>query len=373
MKKLLSLSILLLCMATYKLDAQVANKRTPSISVNFKVDTPSIIEFFEPASLVGTRGFEKIKEEKINVSGKVSDKEGLKELKINGLIIGFNSDGNFETSMLLNVGSNKLTVEVVDQKGNIVTKSYTIEREEPLINETSSDYYALLIANQNYDDDLVVDLDQPIQDANKLKDVLLNKYSFKPENLILLEDPSRSEILDQLDYLSRKVDDKDNVLIFYAGHGYWDEKFNTGYWFPRDARPPKVSKSAWFGNSTLRDYINGINSKHTLLIADACFSGGIFKSRVAFADATIGINKLQKLTSRKAMTSGTLTEVPDKSIFMKYLIQRLYENDDKYMTSESLFASFKTAVLNNSPNVPQYGTVQNAGDEGGDFIFILKE
>ena len=43
------------------------------------------------------------------------------------------------------------------------------------------------------------------------------------------------------------------------------------------------------------------------------------------------------------------------------------------LPSESLFSSFRTAVLNNSPNVPQYGTVQNAGDEGGDFIFILKE
>jgi hypothetical protein len=28
--------------------------------------------------------------------------------------------------------------------------------------------------------------------------------------------------------------------------------------------------------------------------------------------------------------------------------------------------------MNNSPNVPQYGTIQNVGDEGGDYIFIRR-
>ncbi len=39
-----------------------------------------------------------------------------------------------------------------------------------------------------------------------------------------------------------------------------------------------------------------------------------------------------------------------------------------------LSASFKIAVINNSPNaqVPQFGEVRETGDEGGDFIFILK-
>ena len=43
------------------------------------------------------------------------------------------------------------------------------------------------------------------------------------------------------------------------------------------------------------------------------------------------------------------------------------------MSSEALFTSFRMAVMNNSQNIPQYGTVQNVGDEGGDFIFIRKE
>ena len=72
------------------------------------------------------------------------------------------------------------------------------------------------------------------------------------------------------------------------------------------------------------------------------------------------------------MTSGILQQVPDESVFIKYLIKRLEENEEKYLSSEELFSSFKTAVMNNSPNVPQFGTIQNVGDEGGDFIFITR-
>ena len=80
------------------------------------------------------------------------------------------------------------------------------------------------------------------------------------------------------------------------------------------------------------------------------------------------------MTSRKAITSGTLTEVPDDSVFMKYLVQNLESNQSKYMTSQDLFAKFKIAVLNNIPlnQVPQHGVVQGSGDEGGDFIFVRK-
>ena len=120
--------------------------------------------------------------------------------------------------------------------------------------------------------------------------------------------------------------------------------------------------------------MRAIPSKHSLLITDACFAGGIFKSRDAFPDASKAINQMYSLPSRKAMTSGALNVVPDKSVFLEYLIKRLEENQQNYLSAEQLFASFKLAVINNSPEdqVPQFGEVKETGDEGGDFIFIKK-
>ncbi len=73
------------------------------------------------------------------------------------------------------------------------------------------------------------------------------------------------------------------------------------------------------------------------------------------------------------MASGTLTEVPDRSSFTKFLIDRLVENKNTYLSSEQLFSSFRIAVINNSNAVPQYGEIWGVGDQGGDFIFLRKE
>jgi hypothetical protein len=120
------------------------------------------------------------------------------------------------------------------------------------------------------------------------------------------------------------------------------------------------------------DYLKEIESRHTLLITDACFGGSIFKTRSAFGSKEKAYEKLYALPSRKAMTSGTLTEVPDRSSFTRYLISRLEENKDTYLSSEQLFSSFRLAVINNSDAIPQYGEIEKVGDEGGDFIFLRK-
>ncbi len=53
---------------------------------------------------------------------------------------------------------------------------------------------------------------------------------------------------------------------------------------------------------------------------------------------------------------------------MKYLIDRLTDNTNKYLSAEELFSSLRVPVLQNSPHEPQYGQIYNTGDEGGDFI-----
>jgi hypothetical protein len=232
-------------------------------------------------------------------------------------------------------------------------------------------YHALLIAVEDYHDPLINDLDKPINDAQKLFDVLINEYLFEKANVTFLKNPTREQIISTLDQLEKELTHADNLLIFYAGHGYWNETSQKGFWLPADAS--KQNTANWIGNSSVSDYIRSIPAKHTLLIADACFSGSIFKTRAAFGNQDLSAMRLYELTSRKAMTSGTLTEVPDKSVFIDFLVKRLYENEENFLPSEQLFFSFKPAVLNNTESVPQYGVVGNAGDEGGDFIFVRRK
>ena len=235
----------------------------------------------------------------------------------------------------------------------------------------TGDYYALIIGINEYEDPMINDLEAPLVDATNLYGILSKAYTFNPEHILFLKNPKRAEIIDALDHLERTVGPEDNLLIFYAGHGHWDENTHKGYWLPSDAN--HESTANWLRNSSLTGYMSSINSKHTLLIADACFSGSIFQTRAAFPKSTRAVERLYQMNSRKAMTSGTLKEVPDESVFLKYLMERLEENQEEYLASEQLFYSLKPAVLNNSENVPQFGEVKNAGDEGGDFIFVKRK
>ena len=310
--------------------------------------------------------------------GRVNDPDGIYSFYINKNSVILSEAGVFQYNLKLTKGINIVELIALNKSGKTNKRKFTVDcRAQFAVSEKTEipdiqkgKYYALIIGIDKYKDEGITDLDYPIYDAEALYNVLLSGYTFEKENITFLKNPELDEMILALDELGRKLTMNDNLLIFYAGHGHWDDKSKLGYWLPSDAEMYNTVK--WFRNSTLRDFIGSIQTRHTFLIADACFSGAIFKTRAAFTAPSQGIEKLYELPSRKAMTSGILQEVPDESIFIKYLIKRLEENKEKYLSAEDLFSSFKTAVMNNSTNVPQFGTIQNVGDEGGDFIFITR-
>jgi hypothetical protein len=246
------------------------------------------------------------------------------------------------------------------------------EPEEPINFDAVPNYYALIIGVSDYAhaNATFQNLDRPAKDASALARTLKEKYAFPEANIKVLLNASRAQIIESLETLASKITAKDNLLVFYAGHGFWDENLKVGYWLPADALPDK--KHSWIANSSVKDYIGGIPSKHTLLITDACFSGSIFKTRGDNNLSPYGMAKLYQLSSRKAMTSGNLKTVPDQSKFFDYLNKRLSENTDRFITARQLFNSLYTAVLNNTNTVPLYGVIQDTGDEGGEFVFVAK-
>ena len=269
-----------------------------------------------------------------------------------------------EEPVSLKLGMNEIKIEVY-AADDTISKNVTVE-----YSFYAARNFALLIGNEKYNDPNIPELDEPVRDVTEMYDLLTKVYNFDPENVTLMKNSTKAEIIGKLHELRSKITPTDNLLIFYAGHGYWDEGMGVGYWLPKDAE--KSNPVNWIPNTDLTNYLGAIKTKHTLLIADACFSGGIFKTRAAFS-ATYAIEMLYQLNSRKAITSGTLTVVPDKSVFFQYLIKNLKENTNEYLSAEELFSKMRMAVINNSENVPQFGTIQNVGDEGGDFIFIRRK
>lgn len=273
--------------------------------------------------------------------------------------------------------SNSVAVDYSIEKRSVNSES-ELSKAEQTVREAlgaPSDpiYHALIIGVSNYEfaGAKLPNLDKPNKDAAELYTVLTTKYNFKPENVTLMKDPTRANLIDTFHGLADQVSERDNLLIFYAGHGYYDQPKDFGYWLPSDARAESTAN--WIPNSTIKDYISAIPSKHTLLITDACFGGSIFKTRAVSGMSQMKVNELYKDRSRKAITSGSLTEVPDESFFVYMLIKTLDENEFPYLPASTVFSRIYEPVMNNAPSVPQFGVIQGSGDEGGDFIFIKKK
>src|SRR5262249_53118347 len=73
-----------------------------------------------------------------------------------------------------------------------------------------------------------------VTDAREVARLLELDYGFQVR---LLLNASRYDILAALNDMREKLTEKDNLLIYYAGHGELDERNQRGYWLPVDAEP----------------------------------------------------------------------------------------------------------------------------------------
>lgn len=361
-----------------------ANDNTvrPSASSNKETNKPKIVIHSPPV----TRGQSaQVKTCNVTVEGQAIDDSAIREVLVHNIRANVGEQGKFSASLNLKSGDNSILVVATDVHDNTAQERLTIACESVVAATLTSNsqpissgrYYAVLIGVQDYQHPKVNDLDYPVGDAQKVRDVLMRHYTFASEDVQLLENPERKTILSTLSELVNKLKPEDHLLIFYAGHGHWDEERGQGYWLPSNAEPE--NNSDWISNSDLRDSIRAIKTGHTLLISDACFSGGLFVTREAFAK-TPAIEEMLNLKSRTAMTSGAMTTVPDRSVFVKYLLEYLEKNTDSYLLASDLFNRIRTPIINNSPKqsdgkraTPRYGFVEGADDRGGDFVFVRRQ
>ena len=243
-------------------------------------------------------------------------------------------------------------------------------------------YHALVIGNNNYRE--LSRLRTAVNDAQAVATILREQYRF---NVTLLTDGTHYQILTALNALREKLTIKDNLLIYYAGHGYLDAKNQRGHWLPIDAE--LTSSANWIPNTHITDTLNIMQVKQLLLVADSCYAGtltrsatGQLKPGLTEEQRSDAIQQMAQRRSRMAMTSGGVEPVLDSaggahSAFAEIFLQVLRENDGallgQEMFNELRLRVFKMAERLSVPQVPEYAPIQHGGHEGGDFVFVRPE
>jgi uncharacterized caspase-like protein len=142
-------------------------------------------------------------------------------------------------------------------------------------------------------------LHNAVRDVERVGQILQAKYDFDILHILTNEQATRSDILKQLRALQSSMSAADSLLIYYSGHGHLAPE--DGYWIPVNANTADIDH--YIPNAQLRGLIKAIPTRHTLLIADSCYSGSFFpesetKSIRGAAD------ELEKYRSRWAFCSG---------------------------------------------------------------------
>jgi len=196
---------------------------------------------------------------------------------------------------------------------------------------------------------------------------------------------TRSNVLDAI-YQYRvklKQEDNDNLLIYYAGHGFSDKEADKAYWLPVDA--DSAFSSYRISADDLTSGVKVQPARHVLIISDSCYSGDLSRDigvipRPSEQQAYLTyLGKMLGSRSRTIMASGGDEPVADggedgHSVFAYALLQALEHADQSMFTAGDLFTlHLKQRVGGNSDQQPRYDIIRNSGHDEGDFVFVQTE
>lgn len=237
------------------------------------------------------------------------------------------------------------------------------------------DSYLFVVGINQYKDSKLPQLNNAVRDAKAVRDLLVDKYQFSGDLLVECydRDATKRGIVSQIKKLVSQLTEKDNLLIYFAGHGEFDETFDTGYWLPYDAVAGQVETYIDF--DFIVRVLRVLKARHTFLITDSCYAGSIFANNRNANDRTL--ERLEQIKSRWLLTAGRKEPVPDgrpgdHSPFAQAVIEMLSTNTSpRFGVAEFCSLVLKAASFN-ADAIPRGEPLQNVGHMGGQFMFRLK-
>ncbi len=211
-----------------------------------------------------------------------------------------------------------------------------------------------------------------VKDVRDFAKILTERYQFEEAYVFTLQNEEATEknILHTFRQIQQKVTDQDNLVIYFSGHGHYDELTKTGYWIPVDAQTGYENEYQFINTVIIVDRLRGINSLHTFLIIDACFSGTLI-AKIRSSPRS------ERYKSRRVFTSGRAEVVSDgpeggNSPFARGILNHLTYNTNKYVPASKFIMDVMEYVEKEAQQTPTDARLINADDQGGDFVFHLK-
>lgn len=212
-------------------------------------------------------------------------------------------------------------------------------------------------------------LNSCVRDLTDFKSILLEKYDFEEAQVYELYDAeaTNKKIQDAFKGYIRTLEDSDNLVIYFSGHGGLEKTTDRGFWIPQEG--DKEDYTTWLPNETILTFVQQIRAKHIFLISDCCFSWSILNGQTTKATADYA-----SFASRLALTSGqSLTydgSAGENSFFADSILTCLKEaNED--LRAGKIIEYVKERFAQNQLQAPQGAPLMDKRHENGEFIFKI--
>ncbi|MEO5365743.1 MAG: Ig-like domain-containing protein [Magnetococcus sp. WYHC-3] len=241
-----------------------------------------------------------------------------------------------------------------------------------VVSDGVSERLAVMIAVQDYGDPSISTLNTPVHDAREVARQLEERFGYRSNVLV---NPGRAAILDTLARAASRLSPEDELVVYYAGHGFLREDNGEGYWLPADARTDSARN--WISTSDVAAFLKRIQAGRILLISDSCYSGSLTRGSPADHEGVETAQQEQHPRAVTVISSGGEEPVRDDgsgghSVFADQLLRSL-EAVAQSRQGQELFLDVRDGVARVATQVPQYGTIASAGHQPGvDIVFQVQ-
>ncbi|HIJ83585.1 MAG TPA: caspase family protein, partial [Magnetococcales bacterium] len=201
--------------------------------------------------------------------------------------------------------------------------------------ELTSQKVAVLIGINGYPAP-VPNLGTAINDVHAVGDKL-GSFGYQA---IVLENSGFSDIIGTFKKLAEKIKPGQELIVYFAGHGYYREETATGYWIPGDV--DVASSDKWISTRQISDFLGKIPASRIMVISDSCYSGSLTREYAFSAESDgLSVPEISKRRAVMMLSSGGEEPVMDgggdgHSVFARNLLSSLGDGS-KVRTGFDLF------------------------------------
>lgn len=257
-------------------------------------------------------------------------------------------------------------------KSNLVSD---VDIDIPSTRISRDNVFALIIANENYQDASKVS--NAINDGEIFSQYCQKTLGLPQSNVHLIKDATLNNIkrgLNLMKQISEAYKGEASFIIFYAGHGIPDEKTKDAFLMPVDGFSTDISTC--YRLSDFYEIVGSMNSRKTIVLLDACFSGSVRGDGMLMAARGVAIKPKTGAPSGKTIVissaQGDETAYPyeekQHGLFTYFLLKKLKESRGDITLSALVEylkdnVSKKSLVANGKQQTPAVNPSQDVSDK----------